>query len=100
MFWSKVVKREGDKCWDWAGHTRWDGYGRFRHQHKAVFAHRYSYELHHGQIPDGMSVMHTCDNPICTNPKHLRVGTHQENMDDMRAKGRAWKGGNNRRAAA
>lgn len=86
MFWSKVIKQPG--CWGWTGHTRWDGYGRFRHQYKAVFAHRLSYEIHYGPIPEGMCVMHTCDNPICTNPKHLRLGTHLENMRDMRAKGR------------
>ncbi len=88
LFWSKVEKREGNSCWGWKGHSRWDGYGRFRHLRKAIFAHRYSYEMHYGPIPAGMSVMHSCDNPICTNPKHLRVGTHLENMKDMRAKGR------------
>jgi hypothetical protein len=96
-FWEKVEKRGDDDCWGWKGHLRWDGYGRFRHMTKAVFAHRYSYELHHGQIPEGMSVMHVCDNPICTNPKHLRLGTHAENMADMKAKGRGSQG---RRKAA
>lgn len=98
QFWSKVERRGDDECWGWKAQKRWDGYGRFRNKqmgdanaaypYKAVFAHRFSYELHHGPIPAGMSVMHTCDRPECTNPKHLRLGSHAENMRDMRVKGR------------
>lgn len=85
-FWSKVIKREG--CWGWTGDTRWDGYGRFRYLRKAVFAHRVSYELHHGPIPAGMGVMHSCDTPECVNPAHLSLGSHDDNMLDKRLKGR------------
>jgi hypothetical protein len=88
-FWSKVEKRGDSECWGWKAQKRWDGYGRWRHLGRAVFAHRFSYELHHGPIPQGMHVLHSCDNPGCTNPKHLRLGTHDENMAEMAAKGRS-----------
>ena len=51
-------------------------------------AHRFSYEIHNGQIPEGKEIMHRCDNPPCVNPSHLRAGTHQENCEDRTAKGR------------
>jgi hypothetical protein len=53
-----------------------------------IKAHRYSYELANGPIPAGLSVLHTCDNPRCINPEHLRVGTRADNQKDMAAKGR------------
>ena len=51
-------------------------------------AHRMAYEVAKGDIPEGMHILHSCDNPKCCNPAHLRPGTHQENMDDMQARGR------------
>ena len=58
-----------------------------------VYAHRVSYELERGPIPEGHDVMHACDTPLCVNPHHLSVGTRVDNMQDAARKGRTWKGG-------
>jgi hypothetical protein len=91
-FWSRVDQRGNDECWPWLGGTNIRGYGRFRRGRKAsgmMGAHQFSYELHHGQIPSGLVVMHRCDNPCCVNPAHLSVGTFQDNSIDCRIKGRS-----------
>lgn len=89
-FWRFVVKGSAiDECWRWIGSKGPRGYGAIGDGSKNLRAHRLSWEMHNSQkIPDGMEVCHRCDNPECTNPSHLFVGTHQENMDDMMAKGR------------
>jgi len=74
-------------CEVWLG-MRSHGYGYLWHEGKMLRAHRVAYELHVGAIPDGMIVMHTCDNRACVNPKHLRLGTASDNMRDCVAKGR------------
>lgn len=87
-FWRHVVKGLG--CWVYSGGSAKAKYGLFQRHNRGdvVLAHRYSYELHIGKIPAGKIVMHICDNPRCVNPKHLSVGTHKENTQDMIAKGR------------
>ncbi len=88
-FWAKVIKRGPDECWDWTGCTDKHGYGYLNvGNRRTERAYRISYELHRGPIPFGLSVCHRCDHPNCVNPAHLFVGTQQDNMGDMIAKGR------------
>lgn len=87
-FWEKV-DRSGE-CWIWTGHTDKDGYGLFHNRSgkKATRAHRFSFELSNGPIPEGMLVLHSCDTPPCVRFTHLFLGTHLINMRDKLAKGR------------
>lgn len=85
-FWSNVVQADG--CWQWKASTTEDGYGRIFGDGRQQRAHRISWEIHKGPIPEGMSVLHRCDNPPCCNPAHLFLGTTADNMADKFAKGR------------
>lgn len=85
-FLSKIYKT--DTCWFWNGYTSKKGYGRF-YFHKQYIAHRVSYELFKGPIPNGLLVCHKCDIRNCVNPDHLFLGTNQDNMTDMVKKGRS-----------
>lgn len=81
--------RVSDGCWEWTGgRDRPGGYGHFTLKGQRHKAHRVAWLIAHGPVPEGLSVMHTCDNPGCVRVDHLLVGTHQENMDDRTAKGR------------
>lgn len=84
-FWNKVEKSDG--CWNWIGSKR-VGYGAFKINGKVTGAHRYSFELKNGKIPDGMIICHSCDNPSCVNPDHLFLGSHRDNTIDAFNKGR------------
>lgn len=85
-FWTKVQRTE--TCWLWIRYRNKDGYGRFMFEGRVWNAHRISYRLHYGDIPQGQEVMHVCDNPPCVNPAHLKTGTHRENIRDMLEKKR------------
>lgn len=91
-FWKYVDKQSAENCWLWTAATNGVGYGKFYVDGGLVYAHRFSYELHRGQIPDGMYVCHSCDVPGCVNPKHLWLGTNADNLADMAAKGRSMHG--------
>lgn len=94
-FWKKVNKVPGG-CWEWTGFRRGSGYGGFQFGPSPHSAHRISFLIHHGHMPVGC-VMHTCDNRLCVNPSHLRDGTQLDNMQDMKAKGRAKAGQSTKR---
>ena len=90
LFWAKVKKT--DNCWEWTAATWGKGYGVYRHKNKSRSAHRLSYEIANGPIPEGLLVLHKCDNPKCVRPDHLWLGTHADNMADCVRKGRNAKG--------
>jgi hypothetical protein len=91
-FWSHVdVKTDIGECWEWTGALlkKRGNYGSFRCRPKDHFrAHRFSYLITHGNIPDGLIICHTCHNPPCVNPNHLYAGTHKDNLKDMFDAGR------------
>jgi hypothetical protein len=97
-FFAKVVQSAGDECWHWTAFCDRRGYGQFSTRDMpSARAHRVSWVIHHGQIPDGMCVLHRCDNPPCVNPAHLFLGTLRDNVHDMMTKGRHVTNGNERK---
>lgn len=96
--WTKTAKERllektapaANGCIEWTGCANQKGYGMMVYKGRIHAAHRVSWQEHFGAIPSGIMVMHKCDNPKCVNPEHLRLGTQQDNMDDMKEKGRQY----------
>ena len=89
-YWPRVEKQESG-CWIWRGCRDGEGYGYVSVLSWPVSTHRIAFTLVHGPIAKGLEICHRCDTPLCVNPDHLFAATHEENMRDMRAKGR-WVG--------
>ncbi len=90
-FEAKIKRSKTTGCWIWMASKNHQGYGYFGVRGRIIRAHRVSYLMHVGSIPSGLCVLHNCptgDNPSCVNPKHLFLGTHQQNLIDMVSKGR------------
>lgn len=89
-FWGRVDKGEG--CWIWCGYRNSTGYGQVEKmaagKRYVMLCHRVAWSLENGPVPEGMLILHSCDNPRCVNPGHLRVGTVQENATNRMARGR------------
>lgn len=96
-FWKKIdkngiqVSHMPTRCWKWLGNKHPFGYGITSLNGKRISAHRKSYIIHIGPIPEGLLVLHKCDNPECCNPEHLFSGTHSDNSKDMVSKNRQRK---------
>lgn len=88
-FLEKVKKTKS--CWLWQASLNNCGYGRFQEGNKARLAHRVAHELFIGPIPTGLLVLHKCDVRNCVNPRHIELGTHKKNTDEMFERGRANK---------
>ncbi len=95
-FWARVDKNGPEhptlgRCWVWRGQACERGYGRLRVNGMTTGAHRYSYILSGGSVPNSLWVLHHCDNPRCVNPEHLFVGDCKANVDDKVAKDRQYR---------
>ena len=88
-FEARFIPEPNSGCWLWTGMIQDRGYGHFCFRQKTVRAHRASWEMFCGPIPEGQHVLHRCDNRLCVNPDHLFLGSHQDNMQDRNTKGRA-----------
>lgn len=99
------VTVDGNECWNWNGAQKSAWYGNMKHKWISTPTHRMSYAVLKAPIPEWLCVCHKCDNPLCCNPDHLFLGTHQDNMDDKVRKWRAsvyrtfWNKSNSKRVS-
>jgi hypothetical protein len=92
-FWQSVSIRADDECWPWTGYLNEDGYGEFFFANKMRGAHELAVTFTTGEVKDpGLDTCHSCDNPPCCNPRHLRFGTRLEYVADMIKRGRVRAG--------
>lgn len=94
-FWSRVVVKSDFQCWIWTGRKGPRGYGRCVYNGQSTGAHRIAFQLVVGDIPDGLLIRHSCDNPSCCNPRHLLPGTAKQNAGDAVERGRVASGARN-----
>ena len=87
-FMAKISPEPNSGCWLWDGSLNTSGYGKMSVKNKTTNAHRISWTLFRGPIPEGMQFLHKCDVRCCNNPDHLFLGTVRDNMDDRNAKHR------------
>ena len=97
-FWKRVAIKEPAECWEWTGarglnYHKEKSYGHVNYNGKTTKSHRIAWMIYNGPIPDGMFILHKCDNPPCCNPAHLFLGTAKDNMQDCLAKNRVKRTG-------
>lgn len=91
-FWNQVEVGEVEDCWLWKG-TIEQGYGRLYFGGRRRYAHQVAWELANDRtIPKGLCILHSCDTQNCVNPGHLRLGSQEQNMREMKDKGRSLRG--------
>ena len=90
LLYRRAIRRSG--CWEWTGSKTADGYGTIIVRGKVLRVHRLSYTVFVGEIPEGILVRHTCDNPSCFKPSHLCLGTDYDNVQDAISRGRKARG--------
>lgn len=89
---NNIIINKTTGCWEWQKCCSSDGYGQLSYNNKQCTVHRLSYELFVNKIPLDKQILHSCDNPICCNPDHLRVGTNYDNVQDRQNRNRQAKG--------
>ena len=85
-FWEKVDRRSDEECWEWTAALTSNGYGKLNRGGRGcgeIYAHRLSFEMHTGPIPDGYVIDHKCHNTACVNPAHLQAVTQKQNMENL-----------------
>jgi hypothetical protein len=83
-FWDKINVKSPNDCWEWLGAKDSWGYGTFTYRYKQYGSHRFALQLDQNiEIPSNLQVLHSCNNPSCCNPSHLRIGTQKDNIQDM-----------------